>query len=58
MVGGREGGEGGRGAFHLVEIFYFEEIQSPFCLYLQNGLEHLCMNKLQLLIATYYLHTS
>ena len=26
-------------AFHVVKIFHFVEIQSPFCLYLQNGLE-------------------
>ena len=26
-------------AFHLVEIFHFLQIQSPFCLYLQKGLE-------------------
>ena len=26
-------------AFHFVEIFHFVEMQSVFCLYLQNGLE-------------------
>ena len=31
-------------AFHLVEIFHFVEIQSPFCLYLQNGLEYFKFN--------------